>query len=189
MLPLKLVESVQMAPPPEYAQAMLAIQQRDLAKASSIVGALANRYKGLPTDWAQQATALVGALALQSGDLRKAEAAYDDFAKWYSDASSAEVQVGRAAIAAAKKDFTSAKGIVDPVVEAALKEKNVSPGNRFAYSRAFYVSGQVKESEGDKAAALEDYLRTVTIFFHDTAAVSSAQEQADALRKEGIAVP
>jgi hypothetical protein len=43
--------------------------------------------------------------------------------------------------------------------------------------------GQVKESEGDLAAALEDYLKTVTLFYYDRTAVASAQEKADALRK------
>jgi len=65
-----------------------------------------------------------------------------------------------------------------------LKEKNVPAANRLAYSGAFYVMGLVKESEKDYAGALEDYLRTVTIFYHDAAAVAAAQERAELLRKE-----
>ena len=37
---------------------------------------------------------------------------------------------------------------------------------------------------GNFSEALEDYLRTVTLFYHDPAAVSVAQERADALRKD-----
>jgi hypothetical protein len=38
--------------------------------------------------------------------------------------------------------------------------------------------------------ALEDYLRTVTIFHHDPASVAAAQERADALRKDrNVVVP
>jgi hypothetical protein len=188
-LPLNLIESVQMAAPAEYGQALQAIQQKDLAKAASLVGALANKFKGLPTDWAQQATALVGDLAVQSGDLSKAESAYTEFRKLYPGGGSTQAEVGMAAIAASKKDFASAKEKIAPIVAAALKEQNAPVANRFAYSRAFFVSGQVKESEGNKPGALEDYLRTVTIFYHDAAAVSAAQERADALRKEKITVP
>lgn len=188
-LPLNLIESVQMAAPPEYAQAMQAIQQKDNAKAAGLVAGIAGKFKGLPTDWAQQATALVGDLALQNGDLIKAEVAYTDFKKYYPTAGSTQSEVGMAAIAASKKNFAAAKEKIAPIVEAALKQKDVPLVSRFAFSRAFYVSGQVKESEGDKAGALEDYLRTITIFYHDAAAVAAAQERADALRKQHVAVP
>jgi len=40
----------------------------------------------------------------------------------------------------------------------------------------------VKEAEGNLPGALEDYLRTVTFFYHDRTAVATAQERADALR-------
>ena len=66
----------------------------------------------------------------------------------------------------------------------ALKEKNVPPANRIAFSGAFYVMGQVKESEKDFSGALEDYLRTITIFYHDSTAKNGAQQRADALRKD-----
>ena len=56
--------------------------------------------------------------------------------------------------------------------------------NRSLTACAFLILGQVKESEGNAPGALEDYLRTVTIFHHDPAAVSAAQERADALRKD-----
>jgi hypothetical protein len=38
--------------------------------------------------------------------------------------------------------------------------------------------------------ALEDYLRTVTLFYHDPSAVAAAQTRADAIRREQkVAVP
>jgi tetratricopeptide (TPR) repeat protein len=184
---LNLIDSVQMQPPPEYNVALQEINKRDLTKAASLVNAVVSKYKGLPTEWAQHATALVGDLALQAGDLKKATAAYEEFKKFYPSAKQSEI--GLAAIAASKKDFATAKEKITPIIEEALKVKDVPITQRYAYSRAFYVSAQVKESEGNLAGALEDYLRTVTIFYHDAAAVAAAQERADALRKQKIAVP
>jgi hypothetical protein len=184
---LNLIDSVQMAPPPEYNLALQAIGQRDLPKASALVSTIVSKYKGLPTEWAQHATALVGDLALQDGNLTKAAAGYEEFKKFYPSATQSEI--GLAAIAASKKDFATARQKITPIIEEALKVKDVPLSQRYAYSRAFYVSGQVKESEGNLAGALEDYLRTVTIFYHDAAAVAAAQERADALRKQKIAVP
>ena len=180
-IPLSQIASVSMAPPLEYNLAMQAVAARDLPKASAMIGALVAKYKGLPVDWAQQAAALAGFLALQSGDMSRAELAFFDFKKSYPEAP--EGKVGSAAIAESKKDYAAAKDLIAPIIEEALKQKDVPLANRFAFSRAFYISGKVKESEKDLPGALEDYLRTITIFYHDTAAVASAQERADVLRK------
>ena len=186
-LPLANIESVQMPPPPEYGLAMQAVAQKDIPKALGLITGVASKYKRLPTDWAQQATALTGYLALQTGELVKAEVAFDDFKKCYPTSSDGDV--GSAAIAAAKKNFAVAREKIAPIIEEALKVKDVPIPLRYAYSRAFYVSGQVKEADGNSSGALEDYLRTVTIFYHDSAAVAAAQERADALRKTKVTVP
>ncbi len=186
-IPLAQIESVSMAAPPEYNLAMQAVAAKDLPKASATINSLVLKFKGLPADWAQQAMALSGFLALQTGDLAKAQLAFDDFKKFYPAAP--EGKVGTAAIAASKKDFATAKSLIAPIIEDALKLKDVPLGNRFAFSRAFLVSGMVKESEKDFSGALEDYLRTTTIFYHDTAAVASAQDRAETLRKNKITVP
>ena len=186
-IPLAQIESVQVAPPPEYNLAMQAIAQKDIAKAVNAINAVVGKYKGLPADWAQQATALAGFLALQNGETGKAESAFAELKKFYPAA--VEGRIGTAAIAASKKDFATAKTLIAPIVEDALKQKDVPLASRFAYSRAIFISGQVKESEKDLPGALEDYLRTTTIFYHDASAVAAAQERADALRKNKIAVP
>ena len=176
-----------MAAPPEYSLAMQAVAAKDLPKASALLSALVAKYKGLPADWAQQAMALGGFLALQGGDMSKATLAFSDFKNFYPTAP--EGKVGAAAIAASKKDYAAAKDLIAPIVEEALKQKDVPLASRFAFSRALYISGTVKESENDLSGALEDYLRTTTIFYHDAAAVASAQDRADALRKNKISVP
>ena len=186
-IPLAQIDSIAIAAPPEYGFALQAIAAKDISKAAGLVRSLVAKYKGLPVDWAQQAAALAGFLALQSGDMAGADAAFSDFKKSYPNAP--EGKIGSAAIAASKKDFVTAKGLIAPVVEDALKQKDVPVTNRFAYSRAMYISGLVKESENDLPGALEDYLRTTTVFYHDTAAVAAAQERAEALRKNHIAVP
>ncbi len=184
---MNIVDSVQMAAPTEYNQALQAIAQKDSPKAGLLMQAVAIKYKGLPTAWAEQATAQTGYLALQTGNVAKAELAFNDFKAAYPTSNQADI--GLAAVAASKKDFATAREKIAPVIEAALKEKSVPPASRYAYSRAFLVSGQVKEADGNKSGALEDYLRTITIFFHDPTAVASAQERADALRKEKVTVP
>jgi tetratricopeptide (TPR) repeat protein len=180
--PLANVESVTMPTPPELVAAQQAFQAKDFEKALQTAKGVAEKFKGLPTDWARLAASMVASIYGTLGQTDKAEAAWNDFEKAYPGAGGLQAKVGRAQIAAAKKDFLSAKDSLAPIVEEALKQKNVPRENAFAYSQAFYVMGLVNENEGKLSDALENYLRTVTIFFHDPSARAAAQDRADALR-------
>ncbi len=181
-LPLASIKEVRMPAPTELSQAVAAYQAKDYAKALTLMKGVVDKFKGMPSPWAQQATSMIGELYIQANDLPKAEAAYNDFKKLYPEGGSLQSEVGLSRLAAAKKDYATAKQKLEPITDAALKEKIITPGNALAYSQAFLVSGQVKEAEGNLSGALEDYLRTVTLFYHDRTAVASAQERADALR-------
>jgi tetratricopeptide (TPR) repeat protein len=179
-----------MPPPPELAQAQSAFAAKDYKRALALATQVADKFKGMPTDWAQLATGMTGDIHVAMNDLAKAEAAYKEFQRLYPGGGSVQADVGIARIAASKKDFATARQKLEPIAAQALKEKIVPRNNAFAFSQAFLVLGQVKEAEGNATGALEDYLRTVTIFHHDPAAVSAAQERAAALRKEQkVAVP
>jgi hypothetical protein len=134
---------------------------------------------------------MLGELYIALNDIPKAEEAYNDFKRLYPAGGSLQSEVGLSRLAIAKKDFDGAKQKITPITEAALKEKAIAPANAVAYSQAFLVSGQVKEAAGDFSGALEDYLRTVTVFYHDRVAATTAQERADALRAAhpGVTVP
>lgn len=181
-LPLVQVKEVRMAVvPPEYTAAIAAFQAKDYKKAMSVLKPLIDKWRGLPAAWAEQASAMYGDLFVEMGEPAKAEASYKAFQQNYP--ASALADIGMAAISVNKSDFADAKRRLDPVTAKALEEKNVPYEKALAYSKAFYLSGRAKEAEGDLAGALEDYLRTVTLFYHDRASVSLAQEKADALRK------
>jgi predicted Zn-dependent protease len=183
-LPLASVKEVRMAPPAEFTQALAAYQAKDFAKALALIKGVVTKFRGMPSNplWAQQATGMLGDLYIALNDLPKAEAAYTDFKKFYPNGGSLQSEVGLSRLAVAKQDYETAKQKLAPIIDAALKEKVVQSANALAYSQAFLVSGQVKEAAGNLSGALEDYLRTVTLFYGDRLAVATAQERADALR-------
>lgn len=182
--PLQNVESVVMPAPAEVAQAQQAMTTGDSAKALQLSQAITDRFKGLPVDWAKLSASTTANLLVTTGDFDKAEAAFKEIEALYPGAGGVQSKVGLARIAVAKKDYAAAKEALGPITEAALKEKNVSRENAFAYSQAFYAQGLIDDAEGKAQSALENYLRTVTIFFHDPAARAAAQEKADALRAQ-----
>ena len=184
VVPLTQVTEIRMAAPAELQQGFQAYQAKDYPKALGFFRTLTDRYRGLPVGWAQQAAAMVVEVYLAMNDLTKAESEYTAFTRSYPNGATAQSEVQAARIAVSKKNFAAAKQKLAPITDSALKEKAINPANALAYSQAFLASGQVRESEGTFGAALEDYLRTVTLFYHDRAAVAVAQERADALRRE-----
>jgi tetratricopeptide (TPR) repeat protein len=168
--------------PPEVNAAQQAFEAKDFAKAMTAAQAVVNKYRGMPAEWVVSMVALIGDIHLAQGDTAKAEAAYNEFAKTFPGHGGADL--GRARVAVSKKDFAAARKIAEPLAEKAAKEKNVTRQAGQIYGQTFLVLGQVKEAQGEYAAALQDYLRTVTLYFHDRTAVAQAQERADALRKE-----
>ena len=187
--PFANVTQVTMDPPPDFTAANAAYERRDLETALKDAAAVVENYKGLPTDWAREAMLLLGDIEVALNQLPKAEAAYQDYQRTYPSAGSADVTVGMARIDISKKDFAAAKAKVDPILAQALKLRNPPKSTAALIGRAFFVSGQIKEQAGDLPGALEDYLRTTAIFPEDRVAAASAQERADALRKQGATVP
>lgn len=180
--PLASVESVIMPAPPEYALAQQAMAAKDTKKALQLARGVYDKYKGLPVDWAKVAALMVADLLINSGETDKAEAMYREFEQLYPGGGGLQAKVGRARIAVAKKDLLSAKDSLAAVTEEALKMKTVPRENAFAYSQAFYVMGMINEADGKPQEALENYLRTVTVFYNDPSSRAAAQERADALR-------
>lgn len=183
-LPMAAVKEVRMPIPVEWGAALKAFEERDIKKAFTLAKGISDKFKGLPTEWAQQATAMIGDIYIEQGDTAKAEAAYKDFQRLYPGQGSAQADLGMARLAVARKEFKDARTRIEPIAKKALEEKNPARANALLYSQAFFLMGQIEEASGNKAAALENYLRTVGVFYHDRGAAVLAQQKADALRKE-----
>lgn len=183
------IESIVKAAPPEFAQGMRLIESGDSEKALPFIKAVADKYKGLPIAWAQDATAALGNLYLGVGKMTEAESAFADLKKAYGSSNSAAASVGEARLAAAKKRFSEARGIVEPIVRDALTKKNISRAESQLYGQAYFVLGQVAEGENKLPEAMENYSRTVAIFYQERSVVADAQKRIDDLRQKGVATP
>ena len=187
-IPLASVASVVMAAPPELASATTAYQAGENAKALPLAKAVAEKYKGLPTDWARKATSLVADIQVALGNLKDAEAAYRDYQRIYPGSGTLQTDVGMARIAFARKNYDEAQKKLEPIATAALKEATPNPAFAAAYSQTFLLLGQIAEAQMQPDVALKNYLRTITLFSNDRSAVATAQEKADALRKKNPTV-
>jgi tetratricopeptide (TPR) repeat protein len=186
-IPMEQVASVTKAPPKAYEESLKAWRSGNASKSLSLLKPLVESFRGLPVDWAERASALLGNVYLSLDQFPAAEAAFAEFTKSYPAASSLS-DIGLARLAVTKKDFAGARIKLAPIVAEAEKVATADAGKSATYGQAFYLMGMVHENEGEYSEALRDYLSAVTLFHGDEAVVAKAQERADFLVKEKQAI-
>ena len=102
---------------------------------------------------------------------------------------SPSVGVAKAPIAAAPGTSAQRPAVAAPLVPAALPNNTVTRAANPLYGHAYYVLGKVAEGEGKLPEAMENYCRTVAIFYQERAVVTEAENRIDALRNTGITTP
>ena len=177
------VASVTKAAPKEYEDAIKAWQEGNANKTLALLKPVVEAFRGLPTEWSERASALLGDVYLSLDQLPAAESAFAEFTTAYPNATSLS-DIGLARLAVSRKDFATAKAKLLPIISEADKVVAAPAGKSAAYGQAFYLMGMVHESEGAYPDALRDYLNTVTLFHDDQAVVAKAQQRADVLVKE-----
>lgn len=176
-------DSVTKAAPKAYTDSLAAWQKGDATATLATLKPLVDTFRGLPTPWAERASALLGDVYLSLDQIPNAETAFAAFQKAYPEATSL-ADIGLARLAVEKKDYATAKAKLTPIIEEASKVTLAPTGKSAAYGQAFYLMGTVHEAEGSLPEALQDYLSAVTLFYEDQAVVAKAQARADILIKE-----
>ena len=183
------VDKVTKAAPAEFTNGQKLIEAGNLDAALPMIKAVADKFKGLPTAWAQEATSMLGNIYVSLGRLGEAEAVFRDVERLYGGASSAGAKIGKARLAAAKKSFLEARTIATEIVSGALTKKNISRAESQLYGQAYFVLGQCAEGENKLPEAMENYCRTVAIFYQEPTIVKEAQLRIDDLRKKQVTTP
>ena len=188
-VPLAEIASVKMDVPAAFKSASEAMQQGNAARALVEIRPIIDKYRGLPLDWARQAFAIQGDALIELGQLDEAQKVFEAFAAAYPEGDSM-ADVSSARLDIARENYAAAKAKIDPVIAGASSILLAEPGKSAQLGRAFLMMGQINEAAGDNAAALEAYLKTVTVFYADAAAVAEAQTRAEALKSEkNVVVP
>jgi tetratricopeptide (TPR) repeat protein len=187
-IPMANVASVVMAAPKAFNETLVAWQASNTEKTLSLLTPLVTTYNGLPTQWAERASALLGEAYLAAGKIDLAETAFGDFQKFYPTAAST-ADVGLARLAIEKKDFTSARAKLVPIVEAAKATQLPATGEGAVYGQALFLLGQVQEASAENSEALESYLLAVSLFHEDEAVTKKAAERAQILAEKNVIVP
>lgn len=187
-IPMANVASVTMAAPKAFDETLAAWKSGDAEKSLSLLAPLVATFNGLPTKWAERASALLGELYLAVGKIDLAETAFGDFQKFYPEAA-ASADVGLARLAIEKKDFTGARVKLVPIVEVAKATKLPATGQSAIFGQALVLLGQVQEASSENSEALENYLLAIALFHEDEAVTKKAAERAKILEEKAVIVP
>lgn len=188
-IPLADVASMEVETPEAFKSASAAMQEGNAARALVEIRPVIDKYRGLPIYWAKQAFAIQGDALIALGQLDEAQKVFDAFTSAYPEGD-ALASISSARLDIARKDFASAKSKVEPVTATASGIILPTRAQSAQLGRAFLLLGQIHEEAGDSSAALEAYLKTVTVFYADSAAVAEAQSRANALKaQKNVIVP
>lgn len=187
-VPLADIASVEMAVPDEFVQASRSMEEGNEARALVQIRPVIDRYRGLPLDWVKQAFAIQGDALIELGQLDEAERVFTAFQEAYPEGD-ALASVSTARLDIARENYDAARAKLEPVIAAANEILLPDSSTSARLGRAFLLMGQIREADGDYAEALDNYLRTVTVYYTDAAAVAEAQTRADALSRRNVIVP
>ncbi|MEI8293793.1 MAG: hypothetical protein WCG66_07350 [bacterium] len=187
-VPLANVQTVRKAAPTDFDAANSLWQSGNAAEALAKLEPLAQKFSGLPTPWAERASSMLPELYIALGRTSDAETSFQNFQKFYPKAgSSSELLLARLAVA--KKDLSTARARLEPLVQAAKQTKLPAGAEAVTMSQALCLMGEVQQQTGEKPEALENYLLVTTLFKNDPASLSRAAIRAEALQKEKVIVP
>ncbi len=182
-VPLAQVKSARVALPAELTAAESARASGNTAQALAGLRNVVTRYGGLPIDWVERAYVMLGESQIELGQTEEAGKTFSDFTRLYPDAGGLAA-VSMASLDVSKGDFAAAESKLTPLISEAAKVQLAEPAQSAAYGRAFLLMGRVREEDGDFPEALQNYLRTVTVFYADATAVAEARRRAEALINE-----
>jgi hypothetical protein len=180
---LGLIDHIDSPPPPAWQPGIAAFQARDWDKALGGLRPIVDQYRGLPTDWARQASLALGDVYLEKNQLPQAESAYQAFRAAYPGSDALHLAVAQARLSMARRDEMKAKAQLEQIRDMGLQHPaQVTRADGAVYGQACFQLAQLEERHNEFQAALQDDLRTVTLFYQDGALAARAQQSADAIR-------
>ncbi|MFV0414788.1 MAG: hypothetical protein ACK5NG_00310 [Chthoniobacterales bacterium] len=188
-IPIAQVKSITKSAPDSFTKALASWKNNDAKATIAALNPLFEKFNGLPTPWAERIGPLLADASIAAGNADAAAGILQKFEAAYPEAANVS-NLTKAKIAVSKKDYGAAKSILAPIVAQGAQTKLADSGQSIAFGQAFYLMAQIHEQEGAYPEAVQDYLRTATIFFEDQTTADKAQARANELIAEkNVVVP
>jgi tetratricopeptide (TPR) repeat protein len=181
------IQSVDMPPPPELAQA----SGRAPVDLAAALAPLVKAYAGLPANWVIDAMGQLADAYTTLHQYDQANAIYAQIDQLYPNTTYISLATaGQAKVLLSEGKLDQALGTIQPAIDAANKTVAPSPDDAQAYARAFLVYGQILEAQKKYPEALEAYLTVKTLFYQNQSLVDQSAQLVQNLRAQqpGVSV-
>ncbi|MEM9445433.1 MAG: hypothetical protein AAGA18_08765 [Verrucomicrobiota bacterium] len=185
--PLDTIERVIMEERPSYHEGADAAASGDENKAIKILKPLVDKYIGLEVGWVADAAVYLAESYAKKGKTFKAEQLAEQILSLYRG-SEYEVQgnVVTARLAFVKGDLEKAAILTEKLIQENTPKDEPIPDESKTrlLSSLTFQRAQIQEKKGQKADALESYLKVALIYSKPQSRAQAAQKRADLLRKD-----
>jgi tetratricopeptide (TPR) repeat protein len=143
-----------------------------------------DHYAGLPIPWVQDALVRLGDAYIGVKDFAAAKRTFDAFKKLYPTSPLARgLDVKYARVLFEQKDYAKAIEALQSFLDPMLKRDYLTDEQEAAVSEALLLLGDCQQATNASEAALDNYLRVVTLFDVDPDRTTEAKAKADDLKK------
>lgn len=170
------IERVEITPPEEaFKAAQKAWDGGKMAEVASILAPIYTRYRGLPQNWIETISVRLGQAYVAEKDWIKAGALFDSFVKFHPNSESLDViRSGQAQALYGQNKLAEAAVILEQLVADREKDVLLSEEQSRALGRACVILGRCHAGAKKNQEALEAFLKTVVLYYHDSGAVAEA---------------
>ncbi len=169
------VTRVEIPIPPEANEAFKLHDSGQYAAASAKLELVMSRYEGLPQDWIEQAGYMLADCHLKNNDYAKALEIFQRTEKFFPDSPRIATSIaGRARAAFGLKDYDGAVKLLEPLIADKEKVVGLTDQDKNDLASACLTLGECRYAQGEKAKALESFLKVTALYDVNASAVSEA---------------
>ncbi len=182
-----------MAPPEEFEEAEELYDEGDFTLAAGKYLAVYQRYNGLPARWMAATLVRLATIHIQEEEWDDAKKISEDYKNYYSERADALAydQLINAMILVGQEKLDEARAVLDELGEVAAEKPHFDEREGAFHAQLSIAQARIAEEEGNLSKALENYLKVVTIYYHDETLLTQAKRAADQLlaNNEKLTVP
>jgi len=153
------------------------------AEALTVLKPLADRYMALPVPWIQDVVVAIVRCHTELRQFAEADAVAKKFGE-YQPAQVNRVKPFLAVALAGQKKYDEAIAALAEVAKTAVGKLVLTPAEARMFGQAFLTLGDCYAGKGDEQKALECYLTTTVLYYHDEPIARQAQVKADELKQK-----
>jgi len=179
------IDRIELAERPENVEGVAAVEKDDYAKGVEILKPLVDKFLGLDAEWVAEAAGYLAEALAQSGKTFESEQLCDKIIAAYPNSHyKVKGMIGKANTLLVRDKTDEAIKLladVEKTVEApaVLDAKTMS-----ILSELNFMKGEAYLKKGDKALALEAYLKVTTLYYNPPNRAAEAQKRIEELRRQ-----